>query len=1232
MPPHSSLPLRDGRAGPPLPSSSNTFVNSNSSQLHEPYSDEDIELIHEIVALGESIFPTLPERDKLPTEALFRAAEEILPNHGYDPDDPPSHISRLIFKIGGQRSGETLSHKFRTVLEGMGIKLEFVPSSPPTRPDSLRSFPLTEEETTVELELGTTPRRQQLPQQRRRRHSSVSRRSDRTVVSDEGTYELPIRARSRPRSQSVSFLDKPGRDHSDDESTRPFSRLGRDGRVVHADPRPVLKATTKENIKNWSSATREATRNREALRRITNWRRENEQAGNDELEDAIENAVENQRPKQGGPHIPAHFHAHVPIKEVVNLPRGLGSTRPHATTAGNGVNKGRPASPSTIADTEPVYDSPRSDDIINGARRVSDSTAPTQDDDRPRQQESSALSHGDRSAVDIQALEAKLAQLKMAEDEALVKDAFKTWEYYFQIAQDTNRELLAVAEDVEDRDLKNEVIEAWKEEYWALLEEQANIQAFVEHREYTERMEKRATRVYEIYTVRTTITFWHDFALDERDRTAVARRHLVRKKAFAAWRQQLIEDEAKVTNFILMHALQKWSQTTLLSEVRHKVAIKTDQHALIKECLGIMQETQKMHLADTLWSVRIFKFSLNTWLDRANDAMDQHELAIDVDERLVLDEATGIWHEETLYLQDTAMEATVEGLRQECRRTMAYWQEQARLNKLLKWYQDADEEDTRYHVLDTWYSAFQGALQDAEDADAILLREPLTRWENVTKLKMFTERDDQYTILDVLSHWANEERLGFWRRYTDELAMEGTLKQVQAAAFRSQNERAVDERKAISMDNYYVWGDVVDEWLMALDVGVAWKHRRNADVVNIFRTCRPIVDMWLDYHWANLERDRRAARQADSMVKRFRVIGTLDKWPVITEKKRRERLMSSLRQFRRDYKVKLASSCLEWWFHFAGDHVDTGRYAHDTNIHYESEDINGQLNHWLEVARTAGDMQDVAVDAELEVHCNNWIEELHEAQANAEYAINYDEDKTLGQYWQAWEFEALQQISRNRMALTVKERNDKRWCSQILDEWQQEANPEMTQLDPRASIMSRRSNRTRTHGSGDDTLGPGGFTASQLVTVNTSTLPDRSRFSRPTYPETPRVPTVSQLGRNPPPSARFSTRSRSLGPMLEFDETSFLPDAETNDPGFMSTPTRRTSTLRPLGYRPTTTPSAILPSPLERGLRSEYGANGSLGSTPGIIRSRLGQPPFRGSTLRTRVEFADISEASAEDQ
>lgn len=72
------------------------------------------------------------------------------------------------------------------------------------------------------------------------------------------------------------------------------------------------------------------------------------------------------------------------------------------------------------------------------------------------------------------------------------------------------------------------------------------------------------------------------------------------------------------------------------------------------------------------------------------------------------------------------------------------------------------------------------------------------------------------------------------------------------------------------------------------------------------------------------------------------------------------------------------------------------------------------------------------------------------------------------------------------MVFMVKERNDKCWCSQILDEWQQEVNLEMIQFDLRVSIMFCCSNRIWIYGFGDDIFGLGGFIVSQLVIVNIS--------------------------------------------------------------------------------------------------------------------------------------------------
>lgn len=84
----------------------------------------DITLLHEIVAAGEAIFISLPERERLPTAALFSAADDVLPRHGFALEDVP-HVSKLLFQIGGTRGQGSLLDKFRTVLSGMGIELVY---------------------------------------------------------------------------------------------------------------------------------------------------------------------------------------------------------------------------------------------------------------------------------------------------------------------------------------------------------------------------------------------------------------------------------------------------------------------------------------------------------------------------------------------------------------------------------------------------------------------------------------------------------------------------------------------------------------------------------------------------------------------------------------------------------------------------------------------------------------------------------------------------------------------------------------------------------------------------------------------------------------------------------------------------------------------------------------------------------------------------------------------------
>ncbi|KAJ3498522.1 hypothetical protein NLG97_g1055 [Lecanicillium saksenae] len=96
-----------------------------TSTTQDPYySNEDIEILHEIVSIAQEKLEDPNGPRPLPATALFKAYDEVLPKHGVDPDDE-NHLSRLIFRVGGEKGSRSLPEKFQAVLASMGISLEY---------------------------------------------------------------------------------------------------------------------------------------------------------------------------------------------------------------------------------------------------------------------------------------------------------------------------------------------------------------------------------------------------------------------------------------------------------------------------------------------------------------------------------------------------------------------------------------------------------------------------------------------------------------------------------------------------------------------------------------------------------------------------------------------------------------------------------------------------------------------------------------------------------------------------------------------------------------------------------------------------------------------------------------------------------------------------------------------------------------------------------------------------
>ncbi|KAL6858649.1 Sfi1 spindle body domain-containing protein [Trichoderma novae-zelandiae] len=81
-----------------------------------------------------------PGPKPLPAAALFKAYDEILPQHGIDPESD-HHLSALVFRVGGEQGSGSLLDKFQSILGRIGIVLEFSDDST-TSPEGYAGHPL----------------------------------------------------------------------------------------------------------------------------------------------------------------------------------------------------------------------------------------------------------------------------------------------------------------------------------------------------------------------------------------------------------------------------------------------------------------------------------------------------------------------------------------------------------------------------------------------------------------------------------------------------------------------------------------------------------------------------------------------------------------------------------------------------------------------------------------------------------------------------------------------------------------------------------------------------------------------------------------------------------------------------------------------------------------------------------------------------------------------------------
>lgn len=213
-----------------------------SSNPEPFYTNEDVAVLHNIVLLAEELLPGLPERERLPTNALFGAYYDILPRVGVNADHD-SRYARILFKIGGLRGPGTIYEKFEEILSRMGIEIEFDQGLE----EQYNHF----EQSQADIESVVQEESHDV-RDRKRRNSESS-------AWDVGT-DFPQLHGNRQRGASSLHQTIPPRASADDI-------LLRDGKPVHKQPqRPkasqnrLERDLPKHNIRTWLASSQENSR------------------------------------------------------------------------------------------------------------------------------------------------------------------------------------------------------------------------------------------------------------------------------------------------------------------------------------------------------------------------------------------------------------------------------------------------------------------------------------------------------------------------------------------------------------------------------------------------------------------------------------------------------------------------------------------------------------------------------------------------------------------------------------------------------------------------------------------------------------------------------------------------------------------------------------------------------------------------------------------------------------
>jgi protein SFI1 len=569
-------------------------------------------------------------------------------------------------------------------------------------------------------------------------------------------------------------------------------------------------------------------------------------------------------------------------------------------------------------------------------------------------------------------------------------------------------------------------------------------------------MERRASRLYDWVILSKAFAHWFRSSQDEVERTAIARRYILRRRYFGTWRSHQVDVEAEVQAFRLRTLLRIWKRAAIHHEVQENVAVQRYCHDLAKHVFRTWWDEYRTQLAEDFRSYHLRANCILVWQAETKRVVRGYEKSLFEDERFLLGEAISAWVEKVVAFRSIEFGCTQQRVVARLQGALEEWRTMARLNKTLREVVNDNSLRTQRQVIDLWRTQAAEADQTAVLSKKSFLQGFIAHWANEGKLRSYDSQKQRELKLEILSHWRMDRKLICYQRLCEQRTKERLLAKLRAAAANGQAEEVAMLHTATL---------IAERREKSLILGT-WRQRTIANLNQ--------QDMALDRHYlfaasSYLTRWYEAAREEDVRIadlETFAARGAyyvatssvLRSWVDVTKRMRKDRLTRSYHTLRRRHKMKVAVQCLSRWRAAIHDSHSRSYQADHMYGGYLRVQLADCVRLWRNATDTVQVMRDVAQTADLEVWWGKWSRRANDLQETELDAGDYANEQTLSRCWRTWEYAMLQNKGRQHVVATLQDNNDRKLCRQVLSDWSQKAAPGVL-ADLRSSVASRRSVR-----------------------------------------------------------------------------------------------------------------------------------------------------------------------------